>query len=65
MAKWKTTDFNNTRIKNEQREAKRQEILRLVKIACDKFGGLAEIGDGFYVFNTRDYKVEKIGDNDE
>lgn len=65
MAKWNTTDFNNNNTKNKEREAKRQEILRLVKIACDKFGGLAEIGDGFYVFSDKEYKVEKIGDDDE
>lgn len=40
------------------RRERNKEILDLVKNVCGKQGGLSEIGDGYYVVDTKLYEVK-------
>lgn len=38
----------------------RDEIVKLARSSCSKFDGCAEIGEGFYVVDTKKYVIKRI-----
>lgn len=41
------------------RRERNKEILDTVRSVCQKFGGMAEIGEGFVVVDTKKYEVKE------
>lgn len=45
-------------IRAANRRERNKEIIDTVRNVCQKFGGMAEIGDGFVVVDTKRYEVK-------
>lgn len=45
-------------IRAASRRERNAEILDIVRNVCQKFGGMAEIGNGFVVVDTSKYEVK-------
>ena len=58
----KKTDYQSyddqKSIRAANRRERNKEILDTVRSVCQKFGGMAEIGDGFVVVDTSKYEVK-------